>query len=67
MKALFRCRKGLSLGAALEAFEELFATHDLEMQAVAALGTVTEKLQEPALQELDFLIGVPHKGFDAAR
>lgn len=63
----FGCRKGLSLGAALEAFEELFATHDLEMQAVAALGTVTEKLQEPALQELAFRLGVPLKGFDAAR
>lgn len=61
------CRKDLSLGAALEAFEELFATNDLEMQAVAALGTVTEKLQEPALLELAFRLGVPLKGFDAAR
>ena len=34
---------------------------------MAALGTVTEKLQEPALQELAFRLGVPLKGFDAAR
>ena len=61
------CRKGLPLDVALEAFEELFARHDLEMQAVAALCTVTEKLQEPALPELAFRLGVPLKGFDAAR
>ncbi|WP_291438996.1 cobalamin biosynthesis protein [Desulfovibrio sp.] len=61
------CRKDLPLGAALEAFEELFATHDLEMQAVAALGTVTEKLREPALLEIAFRLGVPLRGFDAAR
>ena len=61
------CRKDLPLGAALEAFEELFASNELEMQAVAVLGTVTEKLQEPALLELAFRLGVPLKGFDAAR
>lgn len=61
------CRKDLPSGMALAALREFFELHGLEPQAIAALGTVTEKLQEPALRELAFRLDVPLLGFDSAR
>ena len=40
--------------------------HGLEPQALTALATVTEKAQEPALQELSRRLGLPLLTFDAA-
>ena len=61
------CRKDLPSGMALAALHEFFEVHGLEPQAIAALGTVTEKLKEPALRELAFRLNVPLLGFDSAR
>lgn len=61
------CRKDLPSGMALAALREFFEVHGLEMLAIAALGTVTEKLQEPALRELAFRLNAPLLGFDSAR
>lgn len=61
------CRKDLPSGMALAALREFFEVHGLEPQAIAALGTVTEKLKEPALRELAFRLDVPLLGFDSAR
>ena len=61
------CRKDLPPGMALAALNEFFAVHGLEPQAIAALSTVTEKLQERALRELAFRLDVPLQGFDSAR
>jgi Cobalamin biosynthesis protein CbiG len=60
------CRKDLPSGMALAALREFFEVHGLEPQAIAALGTVTEKLKEPALRELAFRLNVPLLGFDSA-
>ncbi|MDD4701239.1 MAG: cobalamin biosynthesis protein [Desulfovibrio sp.] len=61
------CRKDLPPGMALAALHDFFAIHGLEPQAIAALSTVTEKLQERALRELAFRLDVPLQGFDSAR
>ena len=61
------CRKDLPPGMALAALNEFFAIHGLEPQAIAALSTVTEKLQERALRELAARLDVPLQGFDSAR
>ena len=53
------CRKGYPCAADGTAVEGLLLRHGLEPQALAALATVTEKAQEPALQELARRLGLP--------
>uniref|UniRef100_UPI00307C215B cobalt-precorrin 5A hydrolase n=1 Tax=Desulfovibrio sp. TaxID=885 RepID=UPI00307C215B len=60
------CRKGIPAPLVATAVEGLLLRHGLEPQALAALATVTEKAQEPALQELARRLGLPLLTFDAA-
>ena len=60
------CRKDIPAPLVATAVEGLLLRHGLEPQALAALATVTEKAQEPALQELARRLGLPLLTFDAA-
>jgi len=60
------CRKGIPAPLVAIAVEGLLLRHGLEPQALAALATVTEKAQEPALRELSRRLGLPLLTFDAA-
>lgn len=61
------CRKGIPAPLVATAVEGLLLRHGLEPQALTALATVTEKAQEPALQELALRLGLPLLTFDAAK
>ena len=60
------CRKGIPAPLVATAVEGLLLRHGLEPQALSALATVTEKAQEPALQELSRRLSLPLLTFDAA-
>ena len=60
------CRKNAPSDMVETATRKLLAAQRLEPLAVAALATVKEKLQEPALQALADRMGVPLHGFEAA-
>lgn len=59
------CRRGIPKDAALAALTELCGAHDLELQAVASLATVTEKADEPALRAAAALLRIPLRTFPA--
>lgn len=59
------CRKGLPAPLLATAVEGLLLRHGLEPQALAALATVREKTEEPALRELAQRLGLPLLGFAA--
>ena len=50
----------------IHAVRNLLTRHGLEPLALAALATVNEKLQEPALQGLAAALNLPLRGFRAA-
>ena len=60
------CRKNAPGDMVETATRKLLAAQGLEPLAVAALATVKEKLQEPALLALAERLGVPLHGFEAA-
>lgn len=60
------CRKNAPSDMVETATRKLLAAQGLEPLAVAALATVKEKLQEPALLALAERMGVPLHGFEAA-
>ena len=60
------CRKNAPGDMVETATRKLLAAQGLEPLAVAALTTVKEKLQEPALLALAERLGVPLHGFEAA-
>ena len=60
------CRKNAPGDMVETATRKLLAAQKFEPLAVAALATVKEKLQEPALQALAERMGVPLHGFEAA-
>ncbi|WP_229772475.1 cobalamin biosynthesis protein [Desulfovibrio porci] len=59
------CRRGIPKDAALAALTELCGAHDLELQAVASLATVTEKADEPALRATAARLRIPLRTFPA--
>lgn len=59
------CRKGLPAPLLATAVEGLLLRHGLEPGALAALATVREKTEEPALRELARRLGLPLLGFAA--
>ncbi len=60
------CRKNAPSDMVETATRKLLAAQGLEPLAVAALATVKEKLQEPALLALAERMGVPLHGFESA-
>ena len=60
------CRKNLAPDVLAAAVEEAFFRHGLEKKALAALCTVTDKMNEPALRLLANELSIPLKGFCAA-
>lgn len=60
------CRKAAPCDVVETAARTLLAAQGLEPLAVAALATVAEKLQEPALMALSESMRIPLLGFDAA-
>lgn len=59
------CRRNIPEDAALAALAEVFIDRKLEMRAVAALGTVTEKADEPALRAAAARLDIPLRVFPA--
>lgn len=59
------CRRDIPEATALAALAEVFSARKLEMRAVAALGTVTEKADEPALCAAAARLGIPLRAFPA--
>ena len=60
------CRKDAPASLVQDAVRDLLTRHGLEPLALAALATVNEKLQEPALQCLAAALNLPLRGFRAA-
>lgn len=60
------CRKDAPARLVQDAVRNLLTRHGLEPLALAALATVNEKLQEPALQGLAAALNLPLRGFRAA-
>ena len=60
------CRKGVAAAVLATAVEGLLLRHGLEPRALAALATITEKAQEPALRELARRLDLPLLTFEAA-
>ena len=59
------CRRDIPEDAALAALTEIFIARKLETRAVAALGTVTEKADEPALRTAAARLDIPLRAFPA--
>lgn len=59
------CRRGIPEDAALAALTEIFSARKLETRAVAALSTVTEKADEPALCVAAARLDIPLRVFPA--
>lgn len=59
------CRRGIPEDAALAALTEIFSARKLETRAVAALSTVTEKADEPALRAAAVRLDIPLRVFPA--
>ena len=59
------CRRDIPEATALAALAEVFSARKLEMRAVAALGTVTEKADEPALCAAAARLDIPLRVFPA--
>lgn len=59
------CRRDIPEDAVLAALTEIFIARKLEMRAVAALGTVTEKADEPALRAAAARLDIPLRVFPA--
>lgn len=62
----FGCRKDVPAGMVLDAVHNLLEQQGLEPLALAALATVHEKLQEPALLALADNLRLPLRGFAAS-
>ena len=60
------CRKDVPASMVIDAVRTLFEQQGLEPLALAALATVNEKLQEPALLALAEYLHLPLRGFAAA-
>lgn len=59
------CRRGIPQDAALNALTTLCDERHLELRAVAALATVAEKADEPALRHAADRLGIPLRTFSA--
>ena len=59
------CRRGIPKDAALTALTAFCDARHLELRAVAALATVTEKADEPALRHAADQLGIPVRTFPA--
>ena len=60
------CRKDVPAGMVIDAVRNLLEQHQLEPLALAALATVHDKLQEPALLALAESLHLPLRGFAAS-